>query len=198
MTPMGSKTIRRVGGLSFVLALHAGLLMVLIGATAPRPAIVAPKLLMASILADTPPTPQPPIVPRKAEPVKRAPVPQPVTPVVPAAAPAAAEPVAVAAPVVARAEPVHRPATVDAAHSCRQPAYPALSRRIGETGTVVLKFLVDEQGAVLGAEVESSSGYPRLDAAAKDALSLCRFTPGTVDGVPERAWARLRYVWRLT
>jgi periplasmic protein TonB len=50
---------------------------------------------------------------------------------------------------------------------------------------------------VKSSEVQSSSGHTRLDAAAREALSLCRFTPGTFDGKPVEAWATLRYTWVL-
>jgi protein TonB len=86
---------------------------------------------------------------------------------------------------------------IDAAHSCPQPAYPMASRRNEETGTVTLKFLIDVDGKVVRSEVESSSGHPRLDEAARNGLGLCRFKPGSVDGKPEQSWARLQYVWKL-
>ena len=81
--------------------------------------------------------------------------------------------------------------------TCRAPDYPMASRRAGETGTVRLQFLVDQDGKVVDSRIESSSGYARLDEAARDALALCHFIPGTVDGRPERSWARLDYVWKL-
>jgi protein TonB len=87
--------------------------------------------------------------------------------------------------------------TVEVGKSCRVPEYPPQSRLLGETGAVVLKFLVDVNGAVLDSQVESSSGHPRLDEAARAALSLCRFKAGTVDGRPEKSWAKLRYVWKI-
>jgi protein TonB len=57
--------------------------------------------------------------------------------------------------------------------------------------------MVGEDGRVIQAAVEKSSGYQRLDEAAKDALSKCLFKPGTVDGKPEQAWASMKYTWRL-
>jgi protein TonB len=57
--------------------------------------------------------------------------------------------------------------------------------------------MVGEDGRVVQAMVEKSSGYPRLDEAAKEALSKCSFKPGTVDGKPEAAWASMKYTWRL-
>jgi protein TonB len=46
------------------------------------------------------------------------------------------------------------------------PEYPALSRRLGEQGTLRLKVAVTADGAVSEAQVESSSGHQRLDEAA--------------------------------
>jgi protein TonB len=101
-----------------------------------------------------------------------------------------------AAPAPAH-EPVHVPAVVDAQRSCRQPEYPAASRRLQETGTVLLRFLVGVDGTVVESQIESSSGHDRLDQAAKEALSRCQFKPGTVDGKPEQSWASLKYKWKL-
>ena len=110
----------------------------------------------------------------------------------PGPAPAADSP-----PSIAMPEPVREGATVDPSISCRLPDYPAQSRRLHEVGTVQLRLLVAENGAVLESIVETSSGYARLDEAARSALSLCHFKPGTLDGKPERAWALLQYNWRL-
>jgi protein TonB len=94
-------------------------------------------------------------------------------------------------------EPVRTKATVEVGKSCRVPEYPQASKLLSESGTSVLRFLVDVDGRVLESQVESSSGYPRLDEAARTALSLCHFKAGTADGKPERSWTKLRYVWRL-
>lgn len=109
-----------------------------------------------------------------------------------------------ATPVEVPPRPVEAPprqpvrvAAVVQASSCKTPEYPAASRRQQETGAVILSFLVGIDGRVLDSRVEASSGFPRLDEAARRALSLCTFTPGTVDGKPEESWHRLRYVWQL-
>ena len=60
-----------------------------------------------------------------------------------------------------------------------------------------MRFLIDADGRVKSSEVQSSSGHQRLDDAARDALSLCRFKPGLSDGKPVEAWATLRYTWRM-
>jgi len=99
------------------------------------------------------------------------------------------------APVVHRA-PVRTAAVVDA-NACDKPAYPAASLRAEETGTVLLAFLIDVNGTAIESKVERSSGYRRLDEAARNALGLCKFKPATLDGKPERAWAKIEYVWKL-
>ena len=83
------------------------------------------------------------------------------------------------------------------ADSCDKPAYPQVSRRMNESGTVTLKFFIDEMGTVAYREIERSSGYKRLDNAAAAGLSLCKFRPATFDGKPTGAWTRIEYVWRL-
>lgn len=112
-----------------------------------------------------------------------------------------AEPVAapgqrVAPAPVQRAAPVRTPAVVDA-RACDKPEYPPAALRANETGIVLLAFLIDVNGAATEGKIERSSGSRRLDEAALKALGLCRFRPATVDGKPERAWARIEYEWKL-
>jgi protein TonB len=103
-------------------------------------------------------------------------------------------PVVVAAPPPAPA--VRTPAVVNSAN-CAKPEYPSASRRLEEEGTVGLRFLVGIDGKVIESEVEKSSGYKRLDEAARAALSRCQFRAATVDGKPEQGWATMKYTWRL-
>lgn len=70
------------------------------------------------------------------------------------------------------------------------PAYPALSRRFGETGKVVLRVELDEQGLVAGARVETASGFERLDQAALTAVKSWRCNPPLRNGQPVRAVAK--------
>jgi protein TonB len=109
-----------------------------------------------------------------------------------------ATPASAAAPAApARPAPqVRTPASVSAAQ-CEKPDYPSASRRMEEEGTVSLRFLVGVDGKVLQSEIEKSSGFKRLDEAARASLSKCRFQPATVDGRPEQAWASMKYTWRL-
>lgn len=67
-----------------------------------------------------------------------------------------------------------------------QPAavYPLESRRRGEAGAAVVRFVVDETGLVSSTEILTSSGYPRLDSAAVEAVQKARFTPFRRQGQP--------------
>ena len=62
------------------------------------------------------------------------------------------------------------------------PEYPALSRRRGEQGVVVLRVRCDAQGRVTEVAVQSSSGSPRLDHAALQAVAAWRFKPARAGG----------------
>jgi protein TonB len=101
------------------------------------------------------------------------------------------------APPAPKHEPVVVPPVIDADKNCHKPEYPAVSKRMEETGATTLAFLIDLDGRVIESKVEQSSGHPRLDEAARDAMSACKFKPGTIDNKPERVWARLRWVWKL-
>jgi periplasmic protein TonB len=106
------------------------------------------------------------------------------------------------APAIAPAPPpvhvaVKTPPVIDAAHDCAKPEYPAASARAEETGTVTLRFLIDVDGHAIKADILRSSGHKRLDEAARGALSLCKFKPGTIDGKPVQMTGDLQYVWRL-
>ena len=105
-------------------------------------------------------------------------------------------------PVVSNAPPappapIARTAAVISASSCEKPDYPSASRRLEEEGTVTLKFLVGMDGKVKESAVEKSSGYKRLDEAARQGLSKCQFKPGTENGHPVEGWANIKYTWKL-
>ena len=71
----------------------------------------------------------------------------------------------------------------------RPPVYPSLSRRLGETGKVVLRVELDETGRVSAARVITSSGFDRLDAAALAAVRTWRCRPAQRDGQAVRSVA---------
>ena len=139
-------------------------------AAPPPPFIPAPEVRI-----DTPPPPTHTITAvSSVKPAAEAPVPQAVVAVVPA-----------------------RTAAVVDARNCAKPEYPSASIRAQETGLVVLQFLIGVDGAAIDSKVEKTSGFRRLDEAARKALSLCKFKPGTESGKPVQSWARIEYLWTL-
>lgn len=95
-----------------------------------------------------------------------------------AVAPAPATPAAQPAPAV--------PHTVSSVEYIRppQPVYPAMSRRLGETGTVVLRILIGEKGQPEQVLVQKSSGSSSLDEAGRQAALRALFKPHLEDGKP--------------
>lgn len=59
-----------------------------------------------------------------------------------------------------------------------RPAYPSQSMALGEKGRVMLRVKVSESGMPLEIELAHSSGYRRLDDAAKKAVERWKFVPG--------------------
>jgi len=68
-----------------------------------------------------------------------------------------------------------------------KPTYPALSRRMGEQGKVVLRVSVSVEGLPTDVRLEASSGFPRLDDAAIRAVRNWRFTPARQGNKPVSA-----------
>jgi protein TonB len=69
------------------------------------------------------------------------------------------------------------------------PAYPAVSKRAGEHGRVMLRVRVDAAGRVEAIEVQSTSGYPRLDEAALAAVRRWKFVPAKLGERAVAGWA---------
>ena len=207
---------RRLIGLAAVVIFHGVMGYALVNGLARRIVEVVTHPLETKILEEIKPPPpekQPPPPPPKLAappppfippPEVRVQVPQDmaaptitaVTTVKPTAPIAAPGQRVAPAPVVQRAPPVRTSAVVDA-RACEKPPYPAASRRNEETGIVLLAFLIDTNGAAVESRIEKSSGYRRLDEAARDGLALCKFKPATVDGKPVREWSKIEYVWKL-
>jgi TonB family protein len=73
--------------------------------------------------------------------------------------------------------------------SC-ETAYPTMSKRNNEQGTVVLQVLIRSDGTAGHVELKSTSGHPRLDQAWIDSIKTCRFIPSiSADGKPMDEWS---------
>jgi periplasmic protein TonB len=213
---------RKLIGLAAVVTLHALLFWALQSGLSRTVMQKMPTVVQALLLQEKrpeppplpPASPPPPAPPKSAPPPKTPPpayVPPPDTPVVAAppnaiaavsATPAPVTPAPTTPPAAVPTAPARASAPVRTAAGvnmgqCDKPEYPSASRRMDEEGTVALRFLVGVDGKVIQSEVEKSSGYKRLDEAARTGLSKCQFRPAMVDGQPEQAWTTIRYVWRL-
>jgi periplasmic protein TonB len=171
------------------------------------------NVIMASAVMDmpAPPTPKPQPVQTKPQAQSKAlpkpwPTVQPAlhpSPVVTQATPSEAAPIVPAAAPTASATPVapgHQRSNTtpnpvvslpssDADYlNNPAPAYPRMSRRQGEQGTVVLRVFINTEGRAEKAEIRTSSGYSRLDEAALDTVKRWRYLPGKRAGVPEAMW----------
>lgn len=77
------------------------------------------------------------------------------------------------------------------------PLYPALSRRIGEQGKVVLRVLVSARGSAEKIELRASSGSSRLDQAAQDSVKHWRFAPARQGEQAVDAWVLIPITFSL-
>jgi protein TonB len=189
--PYGSPRLSHAG-LGAVLLLHVLLFWALL-----RMEVIVLPAPLAVLQVDllTPPAPalpKPEIVPPKPRPVEKRPEPQPreIVPLaLPAEAPAPPTAPAVEAPAVPPAPSFAPPAPpappavptqprFDADYLDNpKPAYPSLSRRLGEEGRVVLRVRVSAAGLPLDVAVHAASGSPRLDRAALDTVRRWKFVP---------------------
>ena len=172
---------RRLTGLAFVVALHVLLVYALINGLAKKIIEEVQAPLETKIIEEVkkpPPDKSPPPPPKMTAP------PPPFIPPVEVridAPPSPSAITAVSAVKPAVEAPIQRPAPVGPS---RTPA-------------VVLQFLIGADSSVIDSKIERSSGFRRLDEAAKRGLSLCKFKAGTEEGKAVQSWARIEYLWKL-
>lgn len=198
----------RAVALGVVVALHLAAIAALLSYQPVREALVAAAPIVVSLV--TPPKPQP--LTQPSEPPKPLPVaqarPQPVVrkPVQPP--PVVTAPSESRSAFIAPAPPAPEPRPLEAAPSSGPPGppsivpprfnadylqnpappYPALARRLGEEGRVVLRVLVSPAGHPEQVEVKSSSGSPRLDESALTTVRTWKFVPARQGDHPVAAW----------
>lgn len=195
--------------LGLVAALHGLAVFALLNVEPVAKAVGLQQPLMVSLLTVSPPESPKPLPPKP-----QVQLPKPVTPPpILAAAEQAPSPIQVAPPppepvplpvvlpapeslpvkpVVAAAIPVPAPIVpprFDADYLDNPaPAYPGLSRRLGEYGRVLLRVYVNPDGGAAQVEVRESSGYERLDKAARDTVQRWRFVPARQGERGVAAW----------
>jgi protein TonB len=77
------------------------------------------------------------------------------------------------------------------------PAYPAMSRRLGEQGRVILRVRVTAGGGADEIQIRDSSGHARLDEAARETVRRWRFVPAKRGDTPVSAWVLIPISFRL-
>ncbi len=177
----------------------------------------AAPMFVDLIAPPAPPTPEPPPPPPPQPIPKKLPPPAPIITAAPSPAPAVFVappppelPVPPAPPVVVVEAPPAPPAPPPPPAPPREiPAsaieylvtppidYPRLSRRLNESGVVIVRIFIDAAGVPRQAQVATSSGFPRLDEAAVAGLQRFRFKPMTENGKPLSGWARIPVPFEL-
>lgn len=113
----------------------------------------------------------------------------PPPPAAPISTPVASAPSAPPAPAAPPAPPrIQLPDSNADYLNNRPPAYPPLSRRLGEQGKVLVRVLIEVDGSASQAELKTSSGYDRLDQAALKTVLGWKYVPGKVNGEPKAMW----------
>jgi protein TonB len=206
-----SRASQRIG-MAVAVALHAVGGAALLAYEPARSALLAVAPIMVSLITPpkpevkaepTPPKPKPVIRPRPKPPeplpIITAPIetpsPSPVI-VPPPPPPPPPEPAPI---VVAPPPPVITTAPIFAADYLDNPAppYPALARRAGEQGRVVLRVLVSPSGKADEVEIRTSSGHRRLDESARDTVRRWRFIPAKRGDEAVSAWVLIPISFRL-
>ncbi|MFT3848140.1 MAG: energy transducer TonB [Propionivibrio sp.] len=178
------------------------------------PASATPPTPAAPARVEETTTPPPPVkreTPRPKRPLAKAPAPSPQASEViaaPATANAADAPTTnVQESVAPRSETAASPApapveTTQARFDANYlknpaPAYPAMSRRLGEAGRVVLRVFVDIEGRPEQIQLKNSSGFARLDQAAEDAVRRWKFIPAKRGDETVATWVAVPIVFTL-
>jgi len=205
MTAMQANRI----GLGVTLALHALAAAFLLSYEPARKALLATVPIMVDLIT-------PPAEPPKAQPPTELPKPKPVTKQVvqkPVETPILASPAEAPSPIVVAPPPPAPPVEVVAPAAPPAlvtqpiynadylnnptPNYPSVSRRAGEQGKVILRVLVNVRGTADEVQVRTSSGFPRLDDAARDAVLRWKFAPAKRGNEPVQAWVLIPISFRL-
>ena len=209
------KTGSRTLSIAVTVALHAAAIAALLQFDAVRKPLAEMVPIMINLITPPPPKVEPPTP----QPVARAPLPvpeiqRPEPPPILAVETSAPGPAWSAppakpesAPAVVAAPPARAPApppppivppAFDAAYLQNPPpAYPAMSKRRGEQGRVLLRVFVSAEGAAERVEVRDSSGHERLDRAAHDAVHGWRFVPARQGEKPVAAWVLVPIIFSL-
>ena len=200
LTSRTGSTPRRTGLLILVAGLHVLIIYGLMVATGVvrQPAFVTPlEAVFIPEATQSEPEPEIKIKPEIDQPVA---VDEPVPEVQfeEAVTPPSDVPVPASATAISGSQQQGAPAQDLKTSNRVDPIYPPASRRAGEQGTVRLKVLVDTSGRASNVAVTQTSGFPRLDQAAVEAVRKWRFVAAT-DGTNKiQAYTQVAVTFKLT
>ncbi len=209
-----------------IAAIHVGGGWALLQVPAVRDAVVEAVPIFVNFVpppqvpkAEVPPPPPPPPSPPRPRPTPKSPPPPPTVvaappspapapfvaappppvPVLAAPTPPAPEPPPPAPPAPPPPPPVPQDLPISAIRYARQvePNYPSTSVDRREEGVVMVQVLIDDKGMPNDVRVAKSSGFPRLDASAVDAVKRFRFHPAVVNGRPAVGYAKIPVEFKL-
>ncbi len=152
-------------------------------AAPPKP-LTPPPPVPVPVMVALPTTDPPPTA------IVLAPAPEPPPPIAEAPSPA---PVAAPAP----SPPRSIPATAVQYLEPPAPIYPKASRRLGESGRVLVRVEIDTQGRARQVQLSRSSGSQRLDESALAAVRAARFKPYTENGEAMVVWTTVPISFEL-
>jgi protein TonB len=202
--PYGFRRQPNIPAIMVIILVHALLIGMLIQVRSHGMRVPEEKLTVVNLSPPPPPPPSAsaaPLQPSAPEvivppPIVQTPVPRPQAvqtfPVPQAVSTPAPTVVAVAGPAAPTSLPPAPPSLIQGGDigaqmmSGRPPRYPIESRRKREQGTVVLQLILGINGTVETIMVSQSSGFSRLDNAARDAVKHWRWKPMLRDGQPIR------------
>jgi len=191
-------------------ALHAAVLAALLSYAPARSAMLAAAPIMVDWLAapkaepalEPAPAPKPKPVHKKPELIEKpkvvtAPAETPSPVVVPAPPPPPPEPIALA-PSPAPAPVDVAPPVFNAAYLQNpKPPYSSVSKKLGEQGRVVLRVHVNPNGSADEVQLQTSSGFARLDESARTTVGRWKFVPAKRGNEPVSAWVVIPISFKL-
>lgn len=78
---------------------------------------------------------------------------------------------------------------------CEVPSFPTRWQNDGDSGNVIVAYLVGTDGKVLESKLVESSGSSRVDRASVRAGARCKFQPAS--GQTVAGWAKVKYTWTV-
>jgi protein TonB len=180
------RTNGRAVAIGITVGLHLLVAVALMRMQFAKPSTPAPAPIEAALIDDLPPAevPPPTYTPPPMNVVYSLPTPQEISIETTAVSEMAGTAVSSPEPVTVAAPPMVE--TVEYVRAV-PPVYPRESQRRREHGTVILRVLVDAAGRPAQIQVERSSGFERLDVAAREAVEKFLFRPYEVNGIAQPA-----------